>query len=356
MKQQISTQKDFPAEEELWQALLARDPGYSGRAFYAVRSTGIYCRLDCPSRRPRRDQVTFFATCQEAEQAGFRACKRCRPEQAAAPLVARVEQACRILENEGYLPLEKLASRLGASPYHVQRTFKAVTGLTPYQFAARLRSSQLKAQLREGHSVTEALYEAGYGSSSRLYESTAQNLGMTPGQYRQGGKNMNIHYTIVDAPLVGRLLVAGTDQGVCSVTFGDDDQALVAGLAAEYPLAKLALDGENLAAWVRAILAHLSGLQPHLDLPLDLRATAFQLKVWEELRRIPYGETRTYTQVAQAIGKPAAVRAVAHACASNPAALVTPCHRVLRADGTLGGYRWGLARKETLLKFESESK
>lgn len=337
----------------LWQAVLARDPAPGGDAVYAVRSTGIYCRFDCPSRRPRREQVTFFASADLAAQAGFRPCQRCRPERPAAPAVERVEQACRILERDGPLPLAELARRLDASPHHLQRTFKAITGVSPRQYAAQARSDQLKAQLRAGQPVTGALYEVGYGSSSRLYETAAQELGMTPGAYRQGGKKMNIHYTIVDAPLVGRLLVAGTERGICSVTFGDVDAELEAALALEYPSAVLARDGDTLAPWVSAVLAHLGGRLPHLDLPLDVQASAFRLRVWEALRKIPYGETRTYAQVAAAIGRPAAVRAVANACAANPAALVTPCHRVVRSDGGLGGYRWGISRKKALLAQEN---
>lgn len=336
----------------LWQAVLARDARAGGQRVYAVRSTGIYCRFDCPSRRPKRDQVLFFAGSREAQQAGFRPCRRCQPERSNAPLVERVEQACRMLENEGPLPLAELGRRLGTSPYHLQRTFKAVTGVTPRQYAARARSDRLRERLREGDLVTGALYEAGYGSSSRLYETAAQELGMTPGEYRRGGKQMEIWYTIVDAPLVGRLLVAGTARGICAVTFGSDDAALEEALAKEYPAAALARDAEALAPWLSAVLAHLEGKLPHLDLPLDVRASAFRLRVWEELRKIPYGETRTYAQVAAAIGRPSAVRAVASACAANPAALVTPCHRVVRTGGGLGGYRWGMERKEALLAQE----
>jgi AraC family transcriptional regulator of adaptative response/methylated-DNA-[protein]-cysteine methyltransferase len=296
--------------------------------------------------------VIFFASFQAAEGAGFRACRRCQPDRPAAPLIERVEKACRILESEGPLPLAELARRLDSSPFHLQRSFKSVTGVTPRQYAAQARSRQLKEHLRAGQPVTGALYEAGYGSSSRLYETAARELGMTPGEYRKGGKMMKISYTIVDSPIVGRLLVAGTGRGICSVTFGEEDSALEEALFREYPYAVIERDGESLSPWVTAILSHLAGQLPHLDLPLDVQASAFQLRVWEELRRIPYGETRTYSQVAAAIGKPAAVRAVANACAANPTALVTPCHRVIRSDGSLGGYRWGLGRKEALLAKE----
>lgn len=340
----------------LWQAVIDRDPRYSGRAYYAVRSTGIYCRIDCPSRRPRREQVVFYFSCDEAEQAGFRPCKRCRPRSQAAPWVEWVLQACRVLEDEGPLSLSELGLRLGISPFHLTRKFKAVTGLTPRQYTARLQNRQLKASLRNGQSVTEALYEAGYGSSSRLYETAVENLGMTPGTYLRGGKNMEIIYTIVNAPLVGRMLVASTQNGICAVTFGDHDSELEQALKEEYPRAVLHQDGENLSAWVEKILKHLVGELPHLDLPIDVQATAFQLRVWEELRKIPYGETRTYAQVAESLGRPSAVRAVARACATNPAALVTPCHRVVRSDGGMGGYRWGIARKEVLLNHEKNDK
>jgi AraC family transcriptional regulator of adaptative response/methylated-DNA-[protein]-cysteine methyltransferase len=265
-----------------------------------------------------------------------------------------VAQACRILEDEGPLSLAELGRRLGASPYHLQRTFKALMGVSPRQYAAQVRRQQLKEQLRQGRTVTSALYEVGYGSSSRLYETAAQQMGMTPAAYRKGGEKMEIDYTIVDAPLVGRMLVAGTQRGICAVTFGAQDDELVAALAREYPAAVLVRDGGSLVPWVTAILAHLAGQLPRLDLPLDLQASAFQLRVWEELRRIPYGETRTYAQVAGAIGRPSAVRAVARACATNPAALVNPCHRVVRTDGGMGGYRWGLAHKEALLAQEEE--
>jgi AraC family transcriptional regulator of adaptative response/methylated-DNA-[protein]-cysteine methyltransferase len=344
----------FPSEAELWRAVVERDPRYNGRAFYAVRSTGIYCRPDCPSRRPRREQVVFFAAPQQAEAAGFRACRRCRPRQAAAPPVERVAEAARLIEREGLLSLAELGRRLEVSPYHLQRTFKAVTGVSPRQYAARLKAGQFKNGVRAGQDVTAALYEAGYGSSSRLYESAPAQLGMTPAAYRRGGKAMTIHYTLSDSPL-GRMLVAATERGVCAVYFGDEDAPLEAALAGEYPAARRVRDGAELTRWVAALLFHLAGQQPHLDLPLDVQATAFQQRVWAELRRIPYGETRSYTQVAEAIGRPSAARAVARACATNPAAVLTPCHRVLRSDGSLGGYRWGLHRKQALLEKEKKT-
>jgi len=339
-------------EEACWQAVLQRDARQDLRFFYAVRSTGVYCRPSCPARRPRREQVRFFARREEAQAAGFRACKRCQPERDLSPQAELASQAIALIEAAPEPPsLEALGRQLHASPFHLQRVFKAVTGLSPRQYAAGLRAGRLKAQLRDGQDVSGALYEAGYASSSRMYAEAGARLGTTPSNYRSGGSQMQIHYSLSDCPL-GRLLVAATPRGVCAVSLGSDDPALLAGLRAEYPAAELLPAADGLQREVACLLDYLSGAQPRLDLPLDVQATAFQLRVWEELRRIPYGETRSYTMLAEAIGRPKAVRAVANACASNPAALITPCHRVIRGDGTLGGYRWGLERKRALLASE----
>jgi AraC family transcriptional regulator, regulatory protein of adaptative response / methylated-DNA-[protein]-cysteine methyltransferase len=348
----VMTLPTFLPDEVCWQAVLDRDEQYDGRFFTAVRSTRIYCRPSCPSRHPGRAQVTFYFTRTEAEQAGYRPCLRCHPERELTKRAELVQQAIDLLQSAEVPPtLEELGERLGASPYHLQRVFKAATGLSPRQYAAGLRADRFKEEVRKGRSVTHALYEAGYGAPSRLYEDTPSRLGMTPGAYRSGGKTMQIHYTIVDCPL-GRLLVAATPQGVCAVSLGGQDAALAAALQAEYPAAQLHLDQSGLQREVEILLEYLHGRTPRPDLPLDVQATAFQLRVWEELRRIPCGETRTYAQVAVAIGNPRAVRAVASACASNPAALINPCHRVVRTDGGLGGYRWGIERKQALLTEE----
>ena len=345
----------FPDEAACWQAVLARDETFDGRFYYGVRSTGVYCRPSCPSRRPNRAQVRFHPSRASAEADGFRPCRRCHPEQELTPRAELVAQAVRLIEtSEQPLTLAALGQALHSSPFHLQRVFKAATGLSPRQYAAGLRAGRLKDELRGGADVTTALYEAGYGSPSRMYEESTGRLGMNPADYRSltlGRKSMPIHYTIVDCPL-GRLLVAATATGVCAVSLGSQDSALEAGLRAEYPAAEIQPAPNGMQQEVRALLDYLSGEKPGLDLPLDLRATAFKLRVWEELRRIPYGETRTYSQVAVAIGSPKAVRAVANACASNPAALVNPCHRVIRRDGSLGGYRWGLERKQALLAGE----
>lgn len=338
-----------------WQALEARDARFDGVFVYGVRSTGVYCKPSCPSRRPRREKVEFFGGREEAEASGFRACLRCKPRDAAAPdpraeLVLRVCR--RIEEREGTAPsLEELGAEAGVSPHHLQRTFKSLTGITPRQYAAALRLKLFKSRVKEGEEVTAAMYDAGYGSSSRLYEKASERLGMTPATYRRKGRGMKINYATAGSHL-GRMLVAATERGVCSVQLGDGDEELEAALRAEYPAAEITRDETRLGDAVEGLLRHLEGSQPDLSLPLDLQATAFQQRVWEELRRIPYGSTRSYAEVAEAIGRPTATRAVARACATNPVALVTPCHRVVRAGGEPGGYRWGVGRKKRLLEQE----
>jgi AraC family transcriptional regulator of adaptative response/methylated-DNA-[protein]-cysteine methyltransferase len=342
-------------EEGCWRAVLARDAGRDGAFVYAVRSTGIYCRPSCPSVRPRREQVVFLPFPEAAEQLGFRACRRCRPRQAKVrdPHVELVQGACRYMEAnlETSLTLAALSAHVGLSPPHLQRVFKRVTGITPRQYADACRLGRFKARLKERTTVTMALYEAGYGSSSRLYERAAAQLGMTPATYQRGGRDMRIGYTVVPCPL-GRLLLAGTERGISAVYLGDDDTKLESALRREYPAAEVVREDGRLGPWVEEVVTHLRGEQPHLDLPLDVQATAFQWRVWQELRAIPYGSTRTYAEVARALGRPTAARAVARACATNPVSVVIPCHRVVREDGGLGGYRWGLERKQDLLDRE----
>ena len=347
-----------PSDEIYWQATRTKDARFNSVFVYGVRSTGIYCKPTCPSRRPQREQVIFFPSCEEAELSGFRACRRCRPRQSqdGDPHAKMVLRTCRILdaETEGPVSLADLGEKLKISPHHLHRVFKKIIGITPRQYAAARRLKLFKSHIQKGEGVTSAIYEAGYGSSSRLYEKASEQLGMTPATYRWGGKGMIIFYTVVDCSL-GRLLVAATELGVCAVCFGDDDRKLESSLNAEYPAALIHRDESRLNRWVAPLLGHLNGSQRHLDLPLDLQATAFQLRVWEELRKIPFGETRTYGEVAKGIGQPTASRAVARACSTNPVALITPCHRVIRGDGDLGGYRWGLKRKQVLLSRERDS-
>jgi AraC family transcriptional regulator, regulatory protein of adaptative response / methylated-DNA-[protein]-cysteine methyltransferase len=343
-------------DEVCWEAVINRDSGYDGRVFFGVRSTGIYCRPSCPARRPRREQVVFFQLPETAERAGFRSCKRCKPRNAptADPQVEMVRQACQYIENHSYEhpTLEDLSTHTGVSPYHLQRIFKRIVGISPRQYADAMRLDQFKTGVKSGSTVTGAMYDAGYGSSSRLYERAQDKLGMTPADYRRGGKEMKITYAIIDCAL-GRLLVAGTEKGICAVRLGDADEILEKNLLSEFPAAEVIRDDEGLGGWVEQISNHLKGNQPHLDLTLDVRATAFQWSVWEKLREIPYGSTRSYSEVARAMGRPSATRAVARACATNPVALVIPCHRVVREDKSLGGYRWGIERKKALLKQEA---
>jgi len=342
------------ADDARWRAVMVRDRRADGEFVYAVRSTGVYCRPSCPSRRPRREVVRFFDEFAEAERAGFRPCLRCKPREAAAadPWVEKIRRACVYLANvEGHPSLAMLARRIGGSPYHLQRNFKRIVGVTPREYADALRLRKVKLRLRRGDAVTGAMLDAGYGSSSRFYERAVPKLGMSPVTYRRGGAGMNIRYSIVDSPL-GRLLVGATPRGVCAVAMGASDAELERALAREYPSAAIAGDDGSLARWTKAILAHLAGRRPRLDLPIDVQATAFQWQVWEALRTIPYGETRTYGEVAAAIGRPRGVRAVARACATNPVALAIPCHRVVAADGRASGYRWGATRKKTLLANE----
>lgn len=339
--------------ETYWQAVLAKDNQADGEFVYAVRSTGIYCNPSCPSRRPKRENVLFFSMAQAAEEAGFRPCRRCRPEEASPHTTALVQSVCRYIEahSEEALTLALLGEQVHVSPYHLQRIFKHVVGVTPRQYIQTQRIAHLKTHIKDGEAVTHALYDVGYGSSSRLYEQAPIHLGMTPTNYRNGGKGMTIRYTIVDCPL-GRLLVATTERGICAVELGDTDAVLEAALHEEYPAAHIHYDTAILDQEVHLILRHLNGEQQQLDLPLDIQATAFQCRVWQELRTIPYGETRSYSEVAQSLGNANKARAVAQACATNPVALIVPCHRVVREDTSLGGYRWGIERKHRLLAQE----
>jgi len=339
--------------DRAWRAVLARDADADGEFVTAVKTTGIYCRPSCPARHPKRENVQFFATNAEAERSGYRACKRCKPNEVHRHTLL-VQQVCDEIEARIDAPptLAELSAATGMSPFHLQRVFKRVMGISPRQYADAKRLERLKLGLRVEHSdVTTAGYDAGYGSSSRLYEHAPRQLGMTPGVYRHGGCGMHVRYSIVDSPL-GRLLVGTTERGVCKVSIGDDDDALRATLCQEYPEAELTQDDE-INPWVADVLGCLEGRKPRIDLPLDVQATAFQRRVWQELRAIPCGETRSYAEVAVAIGEPKAARAVANACGRNPVAIVVPCHRVVRNDGSLGGYHWGVERKAQLLAQEA---
>ncbi len=340
-------------DEDRWLAVLNRDRGRDGEFVFAVNSTGIYCRPSCPARRPRREHVRFFGGPAAAERAGFRPCRRCRP---AAKTSAREDlagQAAAWIDAhlEERITLPRLAEALGVSPGHLQRTFTRVTGVSPRAYAAARRLDAAKATMRAGADVTRAIHDAGYGSSSRFYDQARARLGMSPTSYRNGGAGRTISYATAASPL-GQLLVAATDRGVCAVSVGDDDAVLVSALEAEFPRAVIQRDEPAMQPTLDAVLAHMHDHAAIATLPLDLTGTPFHHRVWQEPRSIPAGETRTYGQVVARIGQPGAARAVASACAANPAALVIPCHRVVRGNGTSGGYRWGRERKQALLEAE----
>lgn len=341
-------------EEQRWVAVIARDSGRDGEFVFAVATTGVYCRPSCPARRPRRENVSFFSHPEQAEKAGFRACLRCRPKSANGnPQSDAVKAICRYIEQhlDEPITLERLGKAFQQSPFHLQRRFKAELGITPRAYADSCRMRLLKRNLQAGDNVTRAMYDAGYGSSSRLYEKTASQLGMTPDKYRRGAIAASIRYACADSPL-GRMLIAATDKGVCSIQFGRSDGELIEGLKREFPFAVRKPDEGGLQAWVEAVLSKMTGKELNTALPLDIRATAFQRRVWTYLQSIPFGTTESYGQVAKAIGRPSASRAVARACATNPVAVAIPCHRVVREDGGISGYRWGVERKKALLEME----
>lgn len=342
------------APETAWRAVETRDAAADGSFVFAVRTTGVYCRPSCPARRPRRENVTFYVTPRQAELAGYRACRRCRPESVLPPpAVQRVELAVEYLDQhvDDAVTLAELGREVGMSPTHLQRTFKRYMGVSPAEFVRARRLERLKSRLQEGESVLDATFEAGYGAGSRAYDPASAPLGMTPATYRAGGRGMRLRYAVTDSPL-GRLLVGATERGVAAVMLGDSDAEIERALRKEYPNATLEPSGGGLHAWTEAVVRSLDGPDEGLDLPLDVQATAFQWRVWKALRAIPRGETRSYGEIAEAIGAPGSSRAVARACATNPVALTVPCHRVVRKDGELGGYRWGGERKRRLLERE----
>ncbi len=345
--------RDIP-EDAAWNAVLTRDRSMDGALFYGVRTTGVYCRPSCPSRRPKRENVEFFETAERAQDAGYRACHRCHPRSSfGTPTERRLRRAMEYLDAhlDERVTLEQLGRAVGLSPFHLQRAFKEAVGLSPraYQDARRLEA--MKARLRDGDEVGRAVWRAGYGSVRGAYESAATGMGMTPGQYRNGAGGVPIRYSLHHSRF-GHLIVAWTPKGVCAVMLGDAPDRLVEELNAEFPSAELG-QGDTLAAdWIQPVLDYLDGKHPGLVVPLDLRGSNFQLRVWKALQEIPVGEVRSYGQVAAAIGAPGSSRAVARACATNKAALVVPCHRVVRANGTVSGYRWGEDRKRRLLEHE----
>lgn len=348
-----TTQED----DRRWRAVLGSDRALDGAFVTAVRTTRIYCRPSCPARKPKRENVEFFATPDGAERAGYRACKRCRPRDVALdPQRALIGRVCdRLAAGDGAAPtLNELGAEFHISPFHLQRTFKRITGVTPRQYAAAHRVGRLKRELRAADGVSGAVYRAGFGSSSRVYEQTGHVLGMTPAAYGRGGRGMRIAYT-VEACALGRVLVGATERGIAFISMGDEEAPLKSALFREYPAADIRRDDRAAKVFAAPVLRAIRDGHPDHTLPVDVLATAFQARVWQALREIPRGETRSYGEVARAIGRPTAARAVARACANNPTPLIVPCHRVVHADGTLSGFRWGVGRKRELLERERRS-
>jgi AraC family transcriptional regulator of adaptative response/methylated-DNA-[protein]-cysteine methyltransferase len=351
---QIPSETAFSSDESRWQAVVDRDSHADGAFFFAVRTTGVFCRPSCASRAPRRENVEFFSTTSAAERAGYRPCKRCQPTSLPREL-AIVERACKALDAEPQqrMTLAQLSDAVHVSPFHLQRLFTRVVGVSPRQYQAARRAEALRSGLQRGENVTRATHDAGFGSPSRMYEAASAELGMAPSVYRKKGAGLAVRYATAPTPL-GTVLVAATEKGICKIAFGDDPETLAHELAAELSQAERIEDRERIEPFIAQIRAYLNGTRERFDLPLDIGATAFQQRVWDALRRIPYGETRSYTDIADALGSPRAVRAVANACASNPVALAIPCHRVVQKGGGLSGYRWGAPRKAALLKTERE--
>jgi AraC family transcriptional regulator, regulatory protein of adaptative response / methylated-DNA-[protein]-cysteine methyltransferase len=337
-----------------WRAVLSRSAEADGTFYYSVRTTGVYCRPSCPARQARPENVHFHATREEAERAGYRPCRRCRPDQpsSAEQYAAQVTRACRMIETSDRVPtLEELAREVGVSPFHFHRVFRAVTGLTPRAYAAAHRGERVRAELGRNATVTAAIYESGYSSNGRFYDESGRMLGMTPTDYRAGGANAEIRFAIGQCSL-GAILVARSERGVCAILLGDDPEKLARDLQDRFPRAMLIGGDAEFEALVAKVVGYVEAPGIGLDLPLDVRGTAFQQRVWQVLREIPAGTTATYSEIAARIGAPRSVRAVAGACAANPLAVAIPCHRVVRNDGGLSGYRWGVERKRTLLQRE----
>jgi AraC family transcriptional regulator of adaptative response/methylated-DNA-[protein]-cysteine methyltransferase len=343
--------------ELCWEAVQRRDRTQDGQFYFGVMTTGIYCRPSCPARRPLREHVRFYSTPEEAERDGLRACLRCRPKE---DDTARMRELARFIDehSEERITLEALAARAGVSRFHLLRKFKAAVGVTPKQYLEVARMARLKDGLKHAKDVTEAVYAAGFGSSSRVYERADTRLGMTPKQYRLGGRGVEITWAAEESPL-GLMMIGATDRGICFLQFGDSREELLGELTREYPAANVQAmaepHGPQFDAWIGGLMAYLRAGKPDQLPRHDVHGTAFQMKVWNYLQGIPQGQVQSYGEVAAGIGQPKAVRAVARACASNKVAILIPCHRVIRGNGELGGYRWGLGRKRALLELERKS-
>ena len=357
MTQTARTSPPFSSDDARWEAVVRRDRTADGAFYYSVRTTGVYCRPSCAARLARREHVRFHATCEEAEQAGFRPCKRCRPHEPAlaAQHAAAMAKACRLIEATEDMPnLDALAEAAGMSRFHFHRIFKTITGVTPKAYAAAHRAQRVRDALSRSDTVTEAIYSAGFNSNARFYATSSEVLGMTPTHFRSGGHGASIRFAVGECSL-GSILVAATDRGVCAIMLGDDPDALVRDLQDRFPKARLIGGDTDFEQLVAKVVGFVEAPALGLDLPLDVQGTAFQQRVWQALRAIPSGATASYTEIAERIGAPQAVRAVAQACASNALAVAIPCHRVVRRDGALAGYRWGVERKRALLEREAVS-
>lgn len=343
------------SDDARWEAVKRRDRAADGSFWYSVQTTGVYCRPSCPARRPRRENVSFHATAADAQRAGYRACRRCRPDQMALGerQAAAVASVCRMIEEAEEIPsLAAMAKVAGMSRFHFHRTFKELTGVTPKAYADAHRGRRVRDELARRRTVTEAIYGAGFNSNGRFYAASAELLGMTPTAYRAGGEGATIRFAIAECSL-GSILVAATEKGVCAIRFGDDPEALLQDFQDRFPKGQLIGADAKFEQWVAKVIGFVEAPTRGLDLPLDVRGTAFQQRVWKALREIPTGSTASYAEIAKRIGKPQAVRAVAQACAANPIAVAIPCHRVVRTDGALSGYRWGVERKRALLEREA---
>lgn len=347
----------FMTDEERWNAVVRRDPAANGSFYYSVRTTGVYCRPSCPARLARRENVRFHFTGQNARDAGFRPCKRCRPDGPglADRRKASIAKACSLIEAaDESVDAAELATALGMSRFHFHRIFKEITGLTPKQYSTAHRANRVRSELSTSATVTEAIYRAGFNSSGRFYATSSKVLGMTPSDFRAGGANSDIHFGVGECSL-GSILVGVTGKGICAILLGDDPDALVRDLQNRFPNAKLVGGDAAMEAWMARVVGFVEAPGIGLDLPLDVRGTAFQQRVWQALTKVPIGSTTSYTEIAEKVGSPRAARAVAQACATNALAVAIPCHRVVRRDGSLSGYRWGIERKRELLNREAKS-
>ena len=357
-KSSIEELASATVKDPRWTVLIGRDPSADGKFYYSVKTTGVYCRPSCAARPARPENVQFHLTCEDAEKAGFRPCKRCKPNQAGMgeqTETKKIEKVCRLIEKSEDVPsLKKLADCAAMSTFHFHRKFKSITGLTPAEYAAAHRSKRVRASLKRSNTVTDAIYDAGFNSSGRFYQNSIQVLGMTPSKFRQGGTGTDIFFALGECSL-GSILVAQSKKGVCSILIGDDPQLLVHDLQDRFPKANLIGDESHYQQLIAKVVSLIEKPNVGLGLPLDIRGTAFQQRVWKALQQIPPGSTATYSEIAAKIGMPKAMRAVAQACGANNLAITIPCHRVIRNDGSLSGYRWGVERKRVLLERESHT-